>query len=191
MKYTEEEKKAIENLNEILTHKNDVDIAYGYNIERPYPIGREKIAQLEIIKNLLEKQQKEIERLYKDNNELKRIYKNTAEHLSKIGNTELSDYFYAQIDLVPTFYVGDIIDYYEEYYKQKEIIKELELEIKDLKSKTQIISPLYIKENYISKELIREKIEFYRRGLADCNDPKLKHELRVRIKELEELLGVD
>lgn len=140
---------------------------------------------------LIEKQQKEIERLYKDNNELKRIYKNTAEHLSKIGNTELSDYFYAQIDLVPTFYVGDIIDYYEEYYKQKEIIKELELEIKDLKSKTQIISPLYIKENYISKELIREKIEFYRRGLADCNDPKLKHELRVRIKELEELLGVD
>ena len=70
MKYTEEEKKAIENLNEILTHKNDVDIAYGYNIERPYPIGREKIAQLEIIKNLLEKQQKEINKL---NNENKRI----------------------------------------------------------------------------------------------------------------------
>ena len=62
MEYTEEEKKAIENLNEILTHKNDVDIVYGYNIERPYPIGREKIAQLEIIKNLLEKQQKEIEK---------------------------------------------------------------------------------------------------------------------------------
>lgn len=65
MEYTQEEKKAIENLNEILTHKNDVDIVYGYNIERPYPIGREKIAQLEIIKNLLEKQQNEIERLEK------------------------------------------------------------------------------------------------------------------------------
>ena len=32
-------------------------------------------------------------------------------------------------------------------------------EIKELKSKTQIISPLYIKENYISKEAIREKIK--------------------------------
>lgn len=70
MEYTEEENKAIENLNEILTHKNDVDIAYGYNIERPYPIGREKIAQLEIIKNLLEKQQNEINKL---NNKNKRI----------------------------------------------------------------------------------------------------------------------
>ena len=73
MKYTEEEKKAIENLNEILTHKNDVDIAYGYNIERPYPIGREKIAQLEIIKNLIEKQQKEIEIKDKRINALQRI----------------------------------------------------------------------------------------------------------------------
>lgn len=72
MKYSEEEKKAIEDLNEILTHKNDVDIAYGHNIERPYPIGREKIAQLEIIKNLIKKQQNEIERLYKDNYRLDR-----------------------------------------------------------------------------------------------------------------------
>lgn len=80
MKYTEEEKKAIENLNEILTHKNDVDIAYGYNIERPYPIGREKIAQLEIIKNLLEKQQKEIETLKQENEYLNCVCESDAEN---------------------------------------------------------------------------------------------------------------
>lgn len=84
MEYTEEEKKAIEDLNEILTHKNDVDIAYGYNIERPYPIGREKIAQLEIIKNLIKKQQNEIERLYKDNYRLDRenqkLFEDTIEN---------------------------------------------------------------------------------------------------------------
>ena len=43
--------------------------------------------------------------------------------------------------------------------EQKEIIKELQLNIKDLKSKTQIISPLYVKENYVPKEVIREKIK--------------------------------
>lgn len=81
--FTDEEKKAIEVLNEILTHKNDVDIAYGYNIERPYPIGREKIAQLEIIKNLLEKQQKEIERLENKDKEYMNIENNNLEYQEK------------------------------------------------------------------------------------------------------------
>lgn len=150
MEYTEKEKKAITILDEFELRRKTVN----YN-----RITVEDSQCAKTVLNLLEKQQKEIERLDKDNNELKRIYKNTAEHLAKIGNTELSNYFYAQIDLVPTFYVGDIIDYYEEYYKQKKIIKELELEIKDLKNKTQIISPLYVKENYIFKDKIRKNIK--------------------------------
>ena len=106
MEYTEKEKKAITILDEFELRRKTVN----YN-----RITVEDSQCAKTVLNLLEKQQKEIERLDKDNNELKRIYKNTAEHLAKIGNTELSNYFYAQIDLVPTFYVGDIIDYYEEY----------------------------------------------------------------------------
>ena len=115
-----------------------------------------------------------------------------AEHLEKIGNTELSDYFYAQIGLVPTFYVGDIIDYYVEYYKQKEIIKELQLNIKDLKSKTQIISPLYVKENYVPKEVIREKIKELERYIyTGKNAPQdfLQYRVKAKIQGYKELLG--
>lgn len=185
MKYSEEEKKAIEDLNKLYFLLDDVYSTGLLESEERDEYQKSIYKALGII----EKQQKEIERLDKDNNELKRIYKNTAEHLSKIGNTELSDYFYAQIDLVPTFCVGDIIDYYEEYYKQKEIIKELELEIKDLKSKTQIISPLYVKENYISKELIREKIKEIEDSLKE--DCIALHEFQrlAKIDVLKEILG--
>ena len=78
MKYTEEEKKAVENIKEILS----------FNLRNQFL--DDEADNIEILLNLLEKQQKEI---------------------------------------------------------------------KELKSKTQIISPLYIKENYISKEAIREKIK--------------------------------
>lgn len=39
------------------------------------------------------------------------------------------------------------------------LVEKQQKEIKELKSKTQIISPLYIKENYIPKEAIRKKIK--------------------------------
>ena len=48
---------------------------------------------------------------------------------------------------------------FNNYLTIEEIIDKQQKEIKELKSKTQIISPLYIKENYISKEAIREKIK--------------------------------
>lgn len=181
MKYTEEEKKAVENIKEILS----------FNLRNQFL--DDEADNIEILLDLLNKQEKEINRLDKDNNELKRIYKKTAEHLAKIGKTELSEYFYAQIDLVPTFYVGEIIDYYKEYYKQKEIIKKLELNIKDLKNQTQIISPLYVKENYISKETIKNKIAKLKDKEQEFTDGQgywgSDKSLPLKIEILEELLG--
>lgn len=84
----------------------------------------------------------------------------------------------------------------EEYLDMKNRVVCLEADLETLNNKY-ILEKIAkeelgeILENCISKETIIRKIEFYRRGLADCNDSKLKHELRVRIKELEELLGVD
>lgn len=68
--------------------------------------------------------------------------------------------------------------------KQQKEIDRLELEIKDLKSKTQIISPLYVKENYVLKGVIREKIEEYA-GLKEI-DIKAYDE---QVRPLKELLG--
>ena len=181
MEYTDREKKAINDINKELTDED----------RREY-MSKWFADDLDIIIKLLERLKDEVKKLDKDNNELKRIYKNTAEHLEKIGNTELSDYFYAQIGLVPTFYVGDIIDYYVEYYKQKEIIKELQLNIKDLKSKTQIISPLYVKENYVPKEVIREKIKELERYIyTGKNAPQdfLQYRVKAKIQGYKELLG--
>ena len=39
------------------------------------------------------------------------------------------------------------------------LLEKQQKEIEELKSKTQIISPLYIKENYLPKEAIKEKIK--------------------------------
>ena len=93
MKYTEEEKEAIQKINSFKSIKLLYGKIYAMHLEQ---LKKYQTAS-EIILNLLDKQQKEIDRL--------------------------------------------------------------ELEIKDLKSKTQIISPLYVKENYVLKGVIREKIE--------------------------------
>lgn len=106
MKYTEEEKKAVENIKEILS----------FNLRNQFL--DDEADNIEILLNLLEKQQKEI---------------------------------------------------------------------KELKSKTQIISPLYIKENYISKEAIRKKIkEIEENGYWDFLEER---DCEKTINILKELLG--
>lgn len=81
--------------------------------------------------------------------------------------------------------------------KAFEIINKQQKEIEELKSKTQIISPLYIKENYISKDEIRKKIKELndnRPYLSKFDDWKEKEYTNEDIidncvQALEELLG--
>ena len=86
---SEEEKKAIEKIKELIAHKNDVDLFMGYEISRPFTIGREMIEEIEPILNLIEKQQKEIETLKSFtspifNNEFNEEYISTQEIKDKI-----------------------------------------------------------------------------------------------------------
>ena len=89
---------------------------------------------------------------------------------------------------------------FNNYLTIEEIIDKQQKEIKELKSKTQIISPLYIKENYISKEAIREKIEEIqieldkkysaeKISIFSGNTYMEKFKLLGRIYALKELLG--
>ena len=57
-----------------------------------------------------------------------------------------------------TYYDGDTPIPYKEYEIILNLSTKLQKENKELKSKTQIISPLYVKENYIPKLKIQELI---------------------------------
>lgn len=75
----------------------------------------------------------------------------------------------------------------EESRRKDELIEKQQKEIEELKSKTQIISPLYIKENYISKEAIRKKIkEIDENGYWDFLEER---DCEKTINILKELLG--
>lgn len=105
---------------------------------------------------------KEYKQKDKDNNDLRKLYRRTAAKLRENGKEELADYFLAQINEVPTFTVDDDIDYYEEYYKQKEKIKELEGMLKNrIKYTNELEKDLFENcANYvISKSKIKEKLK--------------------------------
>lgn len=159
MEYTQEEKKAIENLNEILTHKNDVDIFYGYNIERPYPIGRKKIAQLEIIKNLLEKQQNEIERLENKDKEYMKIENSNLEWQEK----------------------------YNELKKKIENSKQFQVYISGMRSGKELLNK-YINDS-IPKNKIREKIKEIEDSLKEDCIALHEFQRLAKIDVLKEILG--
>lgn len=142
MKYTEEEKKAVENIKEILS----------FNLRNPFL--DDEADNIEILLNLLEKQQKEIKELKED---IEEYYKPTLDIFDE--REYRKKYLEERRKEEPNLLYPDGDEIYKRYYEQKEIIKELQLNIKDLKSKTQIISPLYVKENYVPKEVIREKIK--------------------------------
>ena len=67
---------------------------------------------------------------------------------------------------------------YEKYldYKDKKFEKALEYEYQERET------------DYIPKSKIKEKIESCRRGLDDSNDGDFRHDLRQRIKILQELM---
>ena len=76
---------------------------------------------------------------------------------------------------------------FNNYLTIEEIIDKQQKEIKELKSKTQIISPLYIKENYLPKEAIRKKIkEIDENGYWDFLEER---DCEKTINILKELLG--
>ena len=67
------------------------------------------------------------------------------------------------------------------------LLEKQQKEIEELKSKTQIISPLYIKENYLPKEAIRKKIkEIDENGYWDFLEER---DCEKTINILKELLG--
>ena len=67
------------------------------------------------------------------------------------------------------------------------LLEKQQKEIEELKSKTQIISPLYVKENYLPKEAIRKKIkEIDENGYWDFLEER---DCEKTINILKELLG--
>ena len=117
---SEEEKKAIENLKEVVDLYNDEClITTDYDFK-----------SIEIILNLIEKQQKEIEELKNKNNlmnaKIHNLLDDNMELLRKDGNTDKLNYKYIECPKVEA-----------EWYK----------------------SERYINENYISKDKIKAKIE--------------------------------
>ena len=68
-----------------------------------------------------------------------------------------------------------------------DLLEKQQKEIEELKSKTQIISPLYVKENYLPKEAIRKKIkEIDENGYWDFLEER---DCEKTINILKELLG--
>lgn len=71
------------------------------------------------------------------------------------------------------------------------LVEKQQKQIDRLKSKTQIISPLYIKENYIPKEAIREKIkelEPYIYKGENAPQDFLQYRVKAKIQGYKELL---
>ena len=82
------------------------------------------------------------------------------------------------------------INYYNKRFEENEKITAVLVDNFDVENLFVLLNLVEKQQkDCIPKEAIIRKIEFYRRSLADCNDAKLKHDLRVRIKELKELSG--
>ena len=75
----------------------------------------------------------EYKRLDEENNDLRKLYRRTAEKLKDNGKDELTRYFLAQINEVPTFTVDSDIDYYEGYYNFKAKIEKIRNILKEIK----------------------------------------------------------
>lgn len=105
-----------------------------------------------------------------------KIERDKLEHYSK-GGFKLG-YFYT-LDIQKSI---DII---------LNLLEKQQKEIYNLKNQTQIISPIYVKENYIPKETIREKIEYYKHKDFIKMQVVMRHDneaLKI-VDVLKELLG--
>lgn len=123
----EEEKKAVEFIRDLIT----------WDVRQYLCPNKEECKNLEIILNLIEKQQKEID---------------LCEETEIALNNRIMD-------------------------------------LEEINEKCKLKTELYL--NSIPKSKIENKIETYRRVVADSNDGDLIHDLRTAIHILEELLGND
>lgn len=64
----------------------------------------------------------------------------------------------------------DADEVYERYFKQREMIQDLEKKNKKLKELTLISSPWYISQNYIPKQKIKEKIKILKQQDSEWKD---------------------
>lgn len=118
-------------------------------------------SELNDLKSLLNKYKE----LDKDNNDLRRLYRRTAIKLQESGKHELAEYFLAQINEIPTFFVEDDIDYYSEYYRLLNENKGLKAENEQYKKqfeniKNNILVPSITEKNFIPISVIQNKIEW-------------------------------
>ena len=127
---TEEEKKAIETLEEIIKHKDDFDMAYGVKFLRPYSIGIEKQEQLEIALNLIKKLQKENEELRqsydKATTEIEQLNNRDIKRLAEIGELRTKNSYLKQENEYLNCICESDKDNYINKGKIREKIKELE-----------------------------------------------------------------
>ena len=75
--------------------------------------------------------------------------------------------------------------------EHKRINGELRERVKELEenNKTQIMSPYYVKENYIPKQVVIDKIEENKQILDKTNDGNLRERLYIENGIMKELLG--
>lgn len=113
----EEENKAIETLKEIISHKEDFDYAYGTKFQRPYAIGHDELKELDVVLNLIQKQEKIINAM------------GECIHNYQICDYEIKDCGYRKCE-----YVADdetphckecIIEYFKEEVEKNEQHKEI------------------------------------------------------------------
>ena len=200
MKYTEQDKKAIELVKDFLEqsiiNKSDDDFFKSGGWET---IDMEYSKAVKVIFELVEKQQKEIERLENKDKEYIKILNNNLEWKEKY-NEVLEDKCKIADErnhlLLENEKLKDVIDILSfevssldeqlvlNRFRNKEEVKQFFMEKLDLKYILEIVSPIYVKENYISKDKIREKIEEYA-GLKEIDIEAYNEQIRP----LEELLG--
>ena len=113
-----------------------------------------------------------IDEMYQDKHKI--LEENNVINLAKIDDIKFTNLEYASVRMLRK--VQSLECKLENLQKENELAKVAKEKVKELL------------ENSISKDLIKEKIERYTRAISDSNDGDLKHDLRAKIKVLEEKL---
>ncbi len=137
-----------------------------------------------------EKEIRALEHLLSDYKNMKFNYENLIHDISLIAES---------LDMQEDSTIEKIaIRISEEMYNQQQINEEhqklngeLRERVKELEenNKTQIMSPYYVKENYIPKQVVIDKIEENKQILDKTNDGNLRERLYIENGIMKELLG--
>ena len=174
----EEEKKAIEELEEFI--KGPCETCKY--CEAAYKLNRKNIIQL---LNLTKKIQKENEKLKENNMEYKRILDLADNRIYR--KKYLEERRKEELNLL----YPDSDEIYQRYYELKQENEKLKNKLLDTLEGQKVIeeeTPQYIKENYIPKQKLKDKIRKNEEIIDISNDGDLIHELFQKNKVYEELL---